>query len=181
MSYKPRLKEKYHTEIVKSLTDKFGYKSRMSVPKLSKIVLSQGMGDAVADKKLIESAAADLTKIAGQKAITTNSKKDISNFKLRKGMPIGTKVTLRGDRMYDFLDRLLAVSLPRTRDFRGLNPNSFDGRGNYTLGVKEHIIFPEIDFDRIDRIKGLDITITTSAKNNQEAMELFKQFNFPFK
>ncbi|MBM3418477.1 MAG: 50S ribosomal protein L5, partial [Bacteroidetes bacterium] len=162
MTYKPRLKEKYNGEIVKSLTDRFAFKSTMRVPKLKKIVLSQGMGDAVADKKLIESAATDLSRIAGQKAITTMSKKDISNFKLRKGMPIGTKVTLRGDRMYDFLDRLLAVALPRTRDFRGINPKGFDGRGNFNLGIKEHIIFPEIDIDKVNRILGMDITFVTS-------------------
>ncbi len=144
MSYRPRLKEKYKAEIIPALTEKFGYKTIMRVPKLQKIVLSQGMGDAVSDKKLIENAAADLSRIAGQKAITTISKKDISNFKLRKGMPIGTKVTLRGDKMYDFLDRLLSVSLPRTRDFRGINPKGFDGRGNFNLGVKEHIIFPKL-------------------------------------
>jgi large subunit ribosomal protein L5 len=180
MSYTPRLKEKYRSEIVKTLTDQFGYKSSMRVPRLSKIVLSQGMGDAVADKKLIESAAADMTKIAGQKAITTNSKKDISNFKLRKGMPIGTKVTLRGDRMYDFLDRLLAVSLPRTRDFRGINPKGFDGRGNFNLGIKEHIIFPEIDIDKVNRILGMDITFVTTAENDDEAKALLDQFGFPF-
>jgi large subunit ribosomal protein L5 len=180
MSYTPRLKEKYNAEIVKSLTERFGYKSSMRVPKLQKIVLSQGMGDAVADKKLIESAAADLSRIAGQKAITTMSKKDISNFKLRKGMPIGTKVTLRGDKMYDFLDRLLSVSLPRTRDFRGINPKGFDGRGNFNLGIKEHIIFPEIDIDKVNRILGMDITFVTSAQNDEEAKALLDAFGFPF-
>jgi len=180
MTYKPRLKEKYNGEIVKSLTDRFAFKSTMRVPKLKKIVLSQGMGDAVADKKLIESAATDLSRIAGQKAITTMSKKDISNFKLRKGMPIGTKVTLRGDRMYDFLDRLLAVALPRTRDFRGINPKGFDGRGNFNLGIKEHIIFPEIDIDKVNRILGMDITFVTSAQNDEEAKALLEAFGFPF-
>ncbi|MBM3453762.1 MAG: 50S ribosomal protein L5 [Bacteroidetes bacterium] len=180
MTHKPRLKEKYNSEIVKSLIDRFGFKSTMRVPKLKKIVLSQGMGDAVADKKLIESAAADLSRIAGQKAITTMSKKDISNFKLRKGMPIGTKVTLRGDRMYDFLDRLLAIALPRTRDFRGINPKGFDGRGNYNLGIKEHIIFPEIDIDKVNRILGMDITFVTSAQNDEEAKALLDAFGFPF-
>ncbi len=180
MSYRPRLKEKYNAEIKKTLSDKFGYKSSMRVPKLSKIVLSQGIGDAVADKKLIDSAAADLSKIAGQKAITTISKKDVSNFKLRKGMPIGTKVTLRGDRMYEFLDRLLAVALPRTRDFRGISPKGFDGRGNYNLGVKEHIIFPEIDIDKVNRIMGMDITFVTTAENDEEARALFDEFGFPF-
>ena len=181
MSYTPRLKEKYQAEIISGLIEKFGYKSTMRVPKLTKIVLSQGMGDAVADKKLIESAAADLSKIAGQKAITTNSKKDISNFKLRKGMPIGTKVTLRGDRMYDFLDRFLSVSLPRTRDFRGINPKGFDGRGNFNLGIKEHIIFPEIDIDKVNKISGLDITFVTSASTDKEAKSLLAELGLPFK
>jgi large subunit ribosomal protein L5 len=181
MSYTPRLKEKYRGEIMQTLQERFGYKSVMSVPKLEKIVLSQGMGDAVADKKLIDSAAADLSRIAGQKAITTLSKKDISNFKLRKGMPIGTKVTLRGDRMYDFLDRLLSVALPRTRDFRGINPKGFDGRGNFNLGVKEHIIFPEIDIDKVNRILGMDITFVTTAKTDEEAYNLLKEMGIPFK
>ena len=180
MSYTPRLKEKYRGEIMQTLQERFGYKSVMSVPKLEKIVLSQGMGDAVADKKLIDSAAADLSRIAGQKAITTLSKKDISNFKLRKGMPIGTKVTLRGDRMYDFLDRLLSVALPRTRDFRGINPKGFDGRGNFNLGVKEHIIFPEIDIDKVNRILGMDITFVISAASDEEAKALLDAFGFPF-
>jgi large subunit ribosomal protein L5 len=152
----------------------------MRVPKLQKIVLSQGMGDAVADKKLIDSAVADLSRIAGQKAITTISKKDISNIKLRKGMPIGTKVTLRGERMYEFLDRLIAVALPRTRDFRGINPKGFDGRGNFNLGVKEHIIFPEIDIDKVNRILGMDITFVTSADSDEEAKALLDAFGFPF-
>ena len=180
MSYTPRLKEKYRNEIKQTLQERFNYKSVMSVPKLEKIVLSQGMGDAVADEKLIDSAAADLSRIAGQKAITTISKKDISNFKLRKGMPIGTKVTLRGDRMYDFLDRLLAVALPRTRDFRGINPKGFDGRGNFNLGIKEHIIFPEIDIDKVNRILGMDITFVTSAASDEEAKALLDAFGFPF-
>ncbi|MCE2686665.1 MAG: 50S ribosomal protein L5 [Cryomorphaceae bacterium] len=180
MNYTPRLKEKYRNEIKQTLQERFNYKSVMSVPRLEKIVLSQGMGEAVADKKLIDSAAADLSRIAGQKAITTISKKDISNFKLRKGMPIGTKVTLRGDRMYDFLDRLLAVALPRTRDFRGINPKGFDGRGNFNLGVKEHIIFPEIDIDKVNRILGMDITFVTSAESDEEAKALLDAFGFPF-
>ena len=180
MSYTPRLKEKYRNEIKQTLQERFNYKSVMSVPKLEKIVLSQGMGDAVADKKLIDSAAADLSRIAGQKAITTISKKDISNFKLRKGMPIGTKVTLRGDRMYDFLDRLLSVALPRTRDFRGINPKGFDGRGNFNLGIKEHIIFPEIDIDKVNRSLGMDITFVTSANSDEEAKALLDAFGFPF-
>ena len=180
MSYTPRLKEKYRNEIKQTLQERFNYKSVMSVPKLEKIVLSQGMGDAVADKKLIDNAAADLSRIAGQKAITTISKKDISNFKLRNGMPIGTKVTLRGDRMYDFLDRLLSVALPRTRDFRGINPKGFDGRGNFNLGIKEHIIFPEIDIDKVNRILGMDITFVTSAESDEEAKALLDAFGFPF-
>jgi len=180
MSYTPRLKEKYRNEIKQTLQERFNYKSVMSVPKLEKIVLSQGMGDAVADKKLIDNAAADLSRIAGQKAITTISKKDISNFKLRKGMPIGTKVTLRGDRMYDFLDRLLSVALPRTRDFRGINPKGFDGRGNFNLCIKEHIIFPEIDIDKVNRILGMDITFVTSANSDEEAKALLDAFGFPF-
>jgi large subunit ribosomal protein L5 len=180
MSYTPRLKAKYNEEIIASLTEKFGYTSVMRVPKLQKIILSQGMGDAVADKKLIDSAAADLSRIAGQKAITTLSKKDISNFKLRKGMPIGTKVTLRGDRMYDFLDRLLSVALPRTRDFRGINPKGFDGRGNFNLGIKEHIIFPEIDIDKVNKILGMDITFVTTAPSDEEAKVLLDAFGFPF-
>jgi large subunit ribosomal protein L5 len=180
MSYKPRLKEMYNAEIKSALTEKFGYKTQMRVPKLQKIVLSQGMGEAAADKKLIESAVADLSRIAGQKAITTISKKDISNFKLRKGMPIGTKVTLRGNKMYEFLDRLISVALPRTRDFRGINPKGFDGRGNYNLGVKEHIIFPEIDIDKVNRILGMDITFVTSADSDEEAKALLDAFGFPF-
>jgi large subunit ribosomal protein L5 len=180
MSYSPRLKEKYDAEIIPVLTEKFGYKTVMRVPKLEKIVLSQGMGDAVADKKLIDSAVADLSRIAGQKAITTISKKDISNFKLRKGMPIGTKVTLRGKKMYEFLDRLISVAMPRTRDFRGINPKGFDGRGNYNLGVKEHIIFPEIDIDKVNRILGMDITFVTSADSDEEAKALLDAFGFPF-
>jgi large subunit ribosomal protein L5 len=181
MSYVPRLKDKYSVEIVSALTNKFGYKTVMRVPKLSKIVLSQGIGDAVADKKMIESAVADLSRIAGQKAIPTYSKKDISNFKLRKGMPIGTKVTLRGDKMYEFLDRLLSVALPRTRDFRGINPKGFDGRGNYNMGVTEHIIFPEIDIDKVSKILGMDVTFVTTAQSDEEAKALLDAFGFPFK
>lgn len=180
MSYTPRLKEKYKAEIVSALTEKFGYKTVMRVPKLTKIVLSQGLGEAVADKKLVDSAVDDLSRIAGQRAVATISKKDISNFKLRKGMPIGTKVTLRGDRMYEFLDRLIAVALPRTRDFRGINPKGFDGRGNYNLGVKEHIIFPEIDIDKVNRILGMDITFVTSAETDEEGRALLDAFGFPF-
>ena len=173
--------EYYRENIIPNLMEQLKLKSPMEVPKLLKITLNMGLGSAVSDKKILESAQQELTQISGQKAVLTYAKKSIANFKLREGMPIGCKVTLRNEKMYDFFEKLIKISLPRTRDFRGLNPRSFDGRGNYTLGVKEHIIFPEIDFDRIDKIKGLDITITTNAKNNQEAMELFKQFNFPFK
>lgn len=180
MSYTPRLQEKYSTEIIPGLTEKFGYTSVMKVPKLKKIVLSQGIGDAVADKKLIDNAVEDLTRIAGQRAVSTVSKKDIANFKLRKGMPIGTKVTLRGKQMYDFLDRLLAVALPRTRDFRGVSPKGFDGRGNYNMGVKEQIIFPEIDIDKVNRIMGMDITFVTSAESDEEGLALLSALGFPF-
>ncbi|MDG1333745.1 MAG: 50S ribosomal protein L5 [Crocinitomicaceae bacterium] len=180
MEYTPRLREKYKGEIIPALTEQFGYTTVMKVPKLTKIVLSQGIGDAVADKKLIDHAVEDLSRIAGQKAISTLSKKDISNFKLRKGMPVGTKVTLRGDRMYDFLDRLLSVALPRTRDFRGINPKGFDGRGNFNFGVKEHIIFPEIDIDKVNRIMGMDITFVTTAESDEEGKALLDAFGFPF-
>jgi large subunit ribosomal protein L5 len=180
MSYTPRLKEKYAQEIITGLTEKFGYKTIMKVPKLQKIVLSQGMGEAVADKKLIDNAVADLARIAGQKAVQTISKKDVSNFKLRKGMPIGTKVTLRGDRMYDFLDRFISIALPRTRDFKGISPKGFDGRGNFNLGVKEHIIFPEIDIDKVNKILGMDVTFVTSADSDEEGKALLDAFGFPF-
>ncbi len=180
MSYSPRLKKQYTEEIIPALTEKFGYKTIMRVPKLQKIVISQGLGDAVADKKIVDNAIADVSRIAGQKAVATVSKKDVSNFKLRKGMPIGTKVTLRGDKMYDFLDRFIAVALPRTRDFRGVNPKGFDGRGNFNLGVKEHIIFPEIDIDKVSKILGMDITFVTSAESDEEGRALLDAFGFPF-
>jgi large subunit ribosomal protein L5 len=180
MSYQPRLKEKYRSEVAPSLSEKFGYKSIMSVPRLQKIVISQGIGDAVGDKKLVDSAVSDLTLITGQRAVSTQSKKDISNFKLRKGMPIGTKVTLRGDKMYEFLDRLLSVALPRTRDFRGVSAKGFDGRGNFNMGVKEHIIFPEIDIDKVNRIMGMDIAFVTSSQTDEEAKALLDAFGFPF-
>jgi len=180
MNYQPRLKVKYRNEVVSTLSEKFGYKSVMSVPRLQKIVISQGIGDAVGDKKLIDSAVQDMTTITGQRAIATNSKKDISNFKLRKGMPIGTKVTLRGDKMYEFFDRLLSVALPRTRDFRGVSAKGFDGRGNFNMGVKEHIIFPEIDIDKVSRIMGMDITFVTNAETDEEAKALLDAFGFPF-
>lgn len=181
MTYIPRLKTKYSDEILNSLKEKFQYKSIMQAPRLEKIVISQGIGAAVADKKLIDNALGELELITGQKAVPTKSKKDISNFKLRKGMPIGAKVTLRGNRMYEFLDRLISVSLPRIRDFRGINDKGFDGRGNYNLGIEEQIIFPEIDIDKINRINGLAITFVTSADNDVEALELLKQFGLPFK
>lgn len=180
MKYTPRLKEMYVQDVIPALTEQFGYKTVMRVPKLEKIVLSQGIGEAVADKKLVDNAVADLSKITGQKAIATLSKKDVSNFKLRKGMPIGTKVTLRGEKMYDFLDRLIAVSLPRTRDFRGISPKGFDGRGNFNLGIKEHIIFPEIDIDKVSRMMGMDITFVTSAESDEEGLALLTAFGFPF-
>ncbi|PWL23972.1 MAG: 50S ribosomal protein L5 [Fluviicola sp. XM-24bin1] len=180
MSYSPRLRDQYKGDIIPALTEKFGYKSVMQVPKLTKIVISQGIGDAVADKKLVDTAVEDLSRIAGQRAVATISKKDISNFKLRKGMPVGTKVTLRGDNMYNFLDRLLSVALPRTRDFRGVNPKGFDGRGNFNMGVKEHIIFPEIDIDKVNRIMGMDITFVTTAESDEEGKALLDAFGFPF-
>lgn len=180
MSYAPRLKEKYAKEIVPALKDRYKYKSAMQVPRLTKICINQGLGDAVADKKLVENAIKELSLIAGQKAVPTLSKKDVSNFKLRKGMPIGARVTLRGDNMYEFLDRLISVSLPRTRDFRGVNAKGFDGKGNFTFGVKEHIIFPEIDIDKVNKILGMDITFVTSADTNEEALTLLTEFGFPF-
>jgi len=178
--YQPTLKTKYHAEIVPALVKEFGYKSIMQVPELTKIVINQGMGQAVADKKLIEVAQAELTTITGQKAVQTRSKKDISNFKLRKGMPIGVRVTLRRDRMYEFLERLIAVALPRVRDFQGIN-EKFDGRGNYTLGIKEQMIFPEIDIDKIVKILGMEITFVTTADNDAEAYALLREFGLPFK
>jgi large subunit ribosomal protein L5 len=180
MSYTPRLREKYAKEIAPSLKEKFGFKSTMRVPKLEKIVLSQGVGDAIADKKLIDSAVNDMSAIAGQHAIATNSKKDISNFKLRKGMPVGVKVTLRGDKMYEFLDRLINIALPRTRDFRGVKASGFDGTGNFNMGVKEHIIFPEIDIDKVNKIFGMDITFVTNTDSDEESKELLSAFGFPF-
>ena len=180
MSYKPRLKERYSGEIAKNLQTKFGFKSNMRVPKLQKIILSQGLGEAVADKKVIDSAIKDMALIAGQQPIATMSKKDISNFKLRKGMPVGVMVTLRGDKMYEFLDRLINIALPRTRDFRGISPKGFDGRGNFNMGIKEHIIFPEIDIDKVNKILGMDITFVTSTESDEEAKALLDAFNFPF-
>lgn len=180
MAYTPELKTKYHEEIIPALKESFGYKSVMQVPRLEKIILNQGVGQAVADKKLVDIAQADLTLISGQKAVQTFSKKDISNFKLRKKMPIGTRVTLRRNGMYEFLERLIKVALPRIRDFKGVN-TKMDGRGNYTMGVTEQIIFPEIDIDKINKIEGLEITFVTSAGTDEECLALLKQFGIPFK
>jgi large subunit ribosomal protein L5 len=180
MTYVPRLKKKYAEEVKQALQVKFNYKSGMQTPKIEKICLNQGVGKAVSDKKLIEDALNEMSTIAGQKAVPCYSKKDVSNFKLRKGMPIGARVTLRGDRMYEFLDRLVSVAMPRTRDFRGIKVKGFDGRGNFTFGVKEHIIFPEIDIDKVKNITGMDITLVTSAKTNEEAKALLTEFGFPF-
>ena len=178
--YTPRLKKLYDDKIVAAMTEKFGYKNVMQVPRLEKIVLNMGVGEATQDKKKVEQAAGEMTQIAGQKAVVTKAKKSIAQFKLREGMPIGCKVTLRRERMYEFLDRLVTIALPRVRDFRGLNPKSFDGRGNYALGLKEQIIFPEINYDQIDKVRGMDVIITTTAKTDDEARELLRLFNFPF-
>jgi len=180
MEYVPNLKSKYQEEIIPALREKFGYTTIMQVPKLKKIVINRGVGEAIADKKLIDIAQEELTQIAGQKSVQTMSKKDISNFKLRRGMPIGTKVTLRRERMYEFLERLINVSLPRIRDFNGIAVK-FDGRGNYTLGITEQIIFPEIDIDKVNKISGMDITFVTSADSDEEAFALLKAFGLPFK
>lgn len=177
----PRLKSKYKDDVIPALMKRFGYKSIMQVPKLDKIALNRGVNGAVNDKKLVDVALEELTTISGQKAIATMSKKDISNFKLRKNMPIGARVTLRGEKMYEFLDRLIAVALPRVRDFKGINEKSFDGRGNYTMGVTEQIIFPEVDIDKVARITGLDITFVTTAETDEEAYELLKELGMPFK
>jgi large subunit ribosomal protein L5 len=177
----PRLKDKYHNEIVPVLKEKFQYKSVMEVPRIKKISINRGIGSAVADKKQIDVGVEELTQITGQKAVPTISKISVSNFKLREGMPIGARVTLRGDKMYEFLDRLMAVSLPRVRDFRGVNEKGFDGRGNYTLGVKEQIIFPEISIDKVNNITGMNITFVTSADTDEEGYELLKAFGMPFK
>ena len=176
-----RLKEKYTQEIKQNLQKKLGLKNVMEVPEIKKITLNMGVGEAVHDKKTIQKAVADLEKISGQKALVTRAKQSVASFKIREDMPIGAKVTLRRNRMYEFLDRLINVALPRVRDFRGLNRKSFDGNGNYSLGIKEQIIFPEIDYDKVDKIRGLDISITTTAKNDKEGLELLKEFNFPIK
>lgn len=181
MKYVPNLRKKYNEEIVPKLMEQFNYKSPMEVPKLVKIAINQGLGDATQDKKIVDTALTDLAIIAGQKAVATKAKTSVSNFKLREGMPIGAKVTLRKNRMYEFLERLVAVSLPRVRDFRGINDKSFDGRGNYTLGVKEHIIFPEVDMEKVSRISGMDISFVTTANTDAEALALLKEFGMPFK
>ncbi|WP_243471090.1 50S ribosomal protein L5 [Winogradskyella sp. MH6] len=181
MAYVARLKKEYKDKIVPALTEEFGYKNVMQVPKLEKIVLSRGVGAAVADKKLIDHAVDELTKISGQKAVATISKKDVASFKLRKGMPIGAKVTLRGEQMYEFLDRLVTTALPRVRDFNGIKATGFDGRGNYNLGITEQIIFPEIDIDKINKISGMDITFVTSAETDKEAKSLLTELGLPFK
>ena len=175
-----RLKEQYQNEIVDAMIKKFGYKNIMEVPKLDKVVINMGVGEAKDNAKLLESAIADMEKIAGQKAVVTRSKNSVANFKIREGMPIGCKVTLRGEKMYEFVDRLINLSLPRVRDFRGVNPNAFDGRGNYALGIKEQLIFPEIEYDKIDKVRGMDVIFVTTAKTDEEARELLKQFNMPF-
>jgi large subunit ribosomal protein L5 len=179
-AYTPRFRALYDETIVKAMTEKFGYKNVMEVPKITKIVLNMGVGEATQDKKKVEQAAAEMTLIAGQKAVVTKAKKSIAQFKLREGMPIGAKVTLRRERMYEFLDRFVTVALPRVRDFRGLNPKSFDGRGNYATGLKEQLIFPEISYDKVDQMRGMDVIIATTAKTDDEARELLRLFGFPF-
>lgn len=176
-----RLKTFYTEKILPILIEEFGYKSIMQAPRITKITLNMGVGEAVADKKILQSAISDMEKISGQKPVVTLARKSIAGFKIRDDMAIGCKVTLRSNRMYEFLDRLISISIPRIRDFRGLSPKSFDGRGNYSMGVKEQIIFPEIDYDKIDALRGMDITITTSARTNEEGLALLKHFNFPFK
>ncbi len=181
MSYKPRLREQYHSEIVPALMKRFEYTSVMQVPRLKKISLNQGIGAALTDKKLIDYGIEEMSAITGQKAVPTISKRDVSNFKLRRGNPIGVRVTLRGDKMYEFLERLIAVALPRVRDFRGISDKGFDGRGNYSFGITEQIIFPEINIDKVNRMNGMDITFVTDARDDKEALELLKAFGLPFK
>ncbi len=176
-----RLKEQYQNEIVDAMMKKFGYKNKMQVPKLDKIVVNMGVGEAKDNAKLMESAVADMEKITGQKAVVCKAKKSVANFKIREGMTIGCKVTLRGEKMYEFADRLINLALPRVRDFRGVSPDSFDGRGNYALGIKEQLIFPEIEYDKIDKIRGMDVIFVTTAKTDEEARELLRQFNMPFR
>ena len=178
--YKPRLQKTYEDTIIKAMTEKFGYANPMMVPKIEKIVINMGVGDATQDKKRVDQAAAEMELIAGQKPVITKAKKSIAQFKLREGMPIGCKVTLRRERMYEFLDRFVTIALPRVRDFRGLNPKSFDGNGNYATGLKEQLIFPEISYDKVDKIRGMDVIVTTSANTDDEARELLRLFGFPF-
>ena len=180
-AYTPRLRKDYDDRIVKAMTEKFGYKNALEVPRLDKIVINMGVGEATQDKKKVEQAAAEMEKIAGQKPVITKAKTSIAQFKLREGMPIGCKVTLRRERMFEFLDRLVTVALPRVRDFRGLNPKSFDGRGNYAMGLKEQIVFPEIEYDKVDLVRGMDIIICTTAKTDAEAKALLEGFSFPFR
>lgn len=175
-----RLRETYNSEIVAAMTKKFGYKNVMQVPKIEKIVINMGVGEAKENAKVLDAAVSDLTIISGQKPVTTKAKKSVANFKLREGMPIGCKVTLRGDRMYEFADRLINLALPRVRDFRGVNPNAFDGRGNYALGIKEQLIFPEIEYDKVDKVRGMDVIFVTTAKTDEEARELLTLFGMPF-
>ena len=176
-----RLKETYQKEIVDGMTKKFGYKNVMQVPRLEKIVINMGIGEAKENSKVLDAAMAELAIISGQKPVATRAKNSIANFKIREGMPIGCKVTLRGERMYEFLDRLINLALPRVRDFRGVNPNSFDGRGNYALGIKEQLIFPEIEYDKVDKVRGMDVIVVTTAETDEEARELLAQFGMPFK
>ena len=175
-----RLREVYDNEIVEAMTKKFGYKNVMQVPKLDKIVINMGIGEAKENAKILDAAVKDLETITGQKAVLTRAKKSVANFKIREGMPIGCKVTLRGEKMYEFADRLINLALPRVRDFRGVNPNAFDGRGNYVLGIKEQLIFPEIEYDKVDKVRGMDIIFVTTANTDEEARELLTQFNMPF-
>ncbi|MES2442518.1 MAG: 50S ribosomal protein L5 [Pseudomonadota bacterium] len=179
-SYTPRMRTKYDEVIAKAMTEKFGYTNPMQIPRIAKIVLNMGVGEATQDKKKVEQAAQEMELIAGQKPVITKAKKSIAQFKLREGMPIGVKVTLRRERMYEFLDRLITIAMPRIRDFRGVNPNSFDGRGNYAMGIKEQIVFPEINYDRIDKVRGMDVIVTTTANTDDEARELLRLFGFPF-
>jgi len=178
--YVPRLRQRYDEQIVKAMTDRFGYKNPLEVPRLEKIALNMGVGEASQDKKKVQIAAEEMELIAGQKPVITKAKKSVAQFKLREGMPIGCKVTLRRERMYEFLDRLITIAMPRIRDFRGLNPKSFDGRGNYAMGIKEQIVFPEISYDRIEKVRGMDVIVTTTAKTDEEARELLRLFGFPF-
>jgi len=179
--YKPRMKQIYEQKVRSAMKERFNYKNPMQIPKLEKVVLNMGVGEAVSDRKKVENATADLALIAGQKPMMTTARKSIATFKVREGMTLGSKVTLRGDRMYEFIDRLVTIALPRVKDFRGLNPKSFDGRGNFALGLKEHIVFPEIEYDKVDQIWGMDVVVCTSASNDDEARELLRGFNFPFR